>query len=28
VVERVEIQPDPADELLYYVRGRYRSLPL
>jgi flavin reductase (DIM6/NTAB) family NADH-FMN oxidoreductase RutF len=28
VVERVEIQPSPADELLCYVRGRYRSLPL
>jgi flavin reductase (DIM6/NTAB) family NADH-FMN oxidoreductase RutF len=28
VVERVEIQPDPADDLLCYVRGRYRSLPL
>jgi flavin reductase (DIM6/NTAB) family NADH-FMN oxidoreductase RutF len=28
VVERVEISPDPADELLCYVRGRYRSLPL
>jgi flavin reductase (DIM6/NTAB) family NADH-FMN oxidoreductase RutF len=26
VVERVEIQPDPADDLLCYVRGRYRSL--
>jgi flavin reductase (DIM6/NTAB) family NADH-FMN oxidoreductase RutF len=25
-VERVEIQPDPADDLLCYVRGRYRSL--
>lgn len=28
VVERVEIQADPADDLLCYVRGRYRSLPL
>jgi flavin reductase (DIM6/NTAB) family NADH-FMN oxidoreductase RutF len=28
VVERVEIQSDPADDLLCYVRGRYRSLPL
>jgi flavin reductase (DIM6/NTAB) family NADH-FMN oxidoreductase RutF len=27
VVERVEIQSDPADDLLCYVRGRYRSLP-
>lgn len=26
VVERVEIQADPADDLLCYVRGRYRSL--
>ena len=26
VVERVEIQPDAADDLLCYVRGRYRSL--
>ena len=25
VVEQVEIGPDPADELLDYVRGRYRS---
>jgi flavin reductase (DIM6/NTAB) family NADH-FMN oxidoreductase RutF len=25
-VERVEIQPDAADDLLCYVRGRYRSL--
>jgi hypothetical protein len=28
VVERVELQAEPTDELLYYVRGRYRSLPL
>jgi flavin reductase (DIM6/NTAB) family NADH-FMN oxidoreductase RutF len=28
VVERVEIQASPTDELLCYVRGRYRSLPL
>jgi flavin reductase (DIM6/NTAB) family NADH-FMN oxidoreductase RutF len=28
VVEHVEIQPNPADELLCYVRGRYRSLTL
>jgi flavin reductase (DIM6/NTAB) family NADH-FMN oxidoreductase RutF len=28
VIERVEIQTNPADELLCYVRGRYRSLPL
>lgn len=28
VVERVEISPESADELLCYVRGRYRSLPL
>ena len=28
LVERVEIQADPAEELLSYVRGRYRSLPL
>jgi flavin reductase (DIM6/NTAB) family NADH-FMN oxidoreductase RutF len=28
VVERVEIQANPADDLLCYVRGRYRSLPL
>ena len=28
MVERVEIQADPADELLCYVRGRYRSLTL
>ena len=28
VIERVEIQADPTDELLYYARGRYRSLPL
>jgi len=28
LVERVEIQADPAEELLCYVRGRYRSLPL
>jgi flavin reductase (DIM6/NTAB) family NADH-FMN oxidoreductase RutF len=28
VVERVEIQPDPADDLLCYVRGRYRSVSL
>ena len=28
VVERVEIQSDPVDDLLCYVRGRYRSLPL
>jgi len=27
-VERVEIPSDPADDLLSYVRGRYRSLPL
>jgi flavin reductase (DIM6/NTAB) family NADH-FMN oxidoreductase RutF len=26
VVERVEIQPDSADDLLCYVRGRYRSV--
>ena len=26
VVERVEIRANPADELLCYVRGRYRSL--
>jgi flavin reductase (DIM6/NTAB) family NADH-FMN oxidoreductase RutF len=26
VVERVEIQADPGDDLLCYVRGRYRSL--
>ena len=26
VVERVEIQANPADDLLCYVRGRYRSL--
>jgi flavin reductase (DIM6/NTAB) family NADH-FMN oxidoreductase RutF len=28
VVERVEIPSDPAEDLLCYVRGRYRSLPL
>jgi flavin reductase (DIM6/NTAB) family NADH-FMN oxidoreductase RutF len=28
VVERIEIQSDPADELLCYLRGRYRSIPL
>jgi hypothetical protein len=28
VVERVEIRSDPLDDLLCYVRGRYRSLPL
>ena len=28
VVERIELQPDPADDLLCYVRGRYRSLSL
>jgi flavin reductase (DIM6/NTAB) family NADH-FMN oxidoreductase RutF len=28
VVERVEIPSDPGDDLLCYVRGRYRSLPL
>jgi flavin reductase (DIM6/NTAB) family NADH-FMN oxidoreductase RutF len=28
VVEHVEIQSDPADDLLCYVRGRYRSLSL
>jgi flavin reductase (DIM6/NTAB) family NADH-FMN oxidoreductase RutF len=28
VVERVEIQSDPSDDVLCYVRGRYRSLPL
>ena len=28
VVERVEIQANPADELLCYVRGRYRSVAL
>ena len=28
VVERVEIPSEPADDLLCYVRGRYRSLPL
>jgi hypothetical protein len=28
VVERVEIQKNPADELLCYVHGRYRSLAL
>jgi flavin reductase (DIM6/NTAB) family NADH-FMN oxidoreductase RutF len=28
VVERVELQPDQADNLLCYVRGRYRSLSL
>jgi flavin reductase (DIM6/NTAB) family NADH-FMN oxidoreductase RutF len=28
VVERVEIQPPPTDDLLCYVRGRYRSLTL
>lgn len=28
IVERVEIQSDPLDDLLCYVRGRYRSLPL
>jgi flavin reductase (DIM6/NTAB) family NADH-FMN oxidoreductase RutF len=27
-VERVEIQSEPVDDLLCYVRGRYRSLPL
>jgi flavin reductase (DIM6/NTAB) family NADH-FMN oxidoreductase RutF len=27
-VERVEIQANPADDLLCYVRGRYRSLTL
>jgi flavin reductase (DIM6/NTAB) family NADH-FMN oxidoreductase RutF len=27
-VERVEIQVNPTDELLCYVRGRYRSLTL
>ena len=28
LVERVEIQANPADDLLCYVRGRYRSLTL
>jgi flavin reductase (DIM6/NTAB) family NADH-FMN oxidoreductase RutF len=28
VVEKVEIQSDPTDDVLCYVRGRYRSLPL
>ena len=28
VIERVEIPSDPGDDLLCYVRGRYRSLPL
>jgi flavin reductase (DIM6/NTAB) family NADH-FMN oxidoreductase RutF len=28
VVERVEIPSDPVDDLLCYVHGRYRSLPL
>ena len=28
VVERIEIRSDPDDELLYYLRGRYRSIPL
>ena len=28
VIERVEIQSDPTDDLLSYVRGRYRSLAL
>ena len=28
VVEQVEIQANPADDLLCYVRGRYRSLTL
>jgi flavin reductase (DIM6/NTAB) family NADH-FMN oxidoreductase RutF len=28
VVERVEIQANPADEVLCYVHGRYRSLAL
>jgi flavin reductase (DIM6/NTAB) family NADH-FMN oxidoreductase RutF len=28
VVERVEIQPDPTEDLLCYARGRYRSLTL
>ena len=28
VVERVEMPADPADDLLCYVRGRYRSLTL
>jgi flavin reductase (DIM6/NTAB) family NADH-FMN oxidoreductase RutF len=28
VVERVEIQPETADDLLCYVRGRYRSVSL
>jgi flavin reductase (DIM6/NTAB) family NADH-FMN oxidoreductase RutF len=28
VVERVELQTNPADELLCYVHGRYRSLAL
>jgi len=28
VVERIEIPSDPVDDLLCYVRGRYRSLPL
>jgi flavin reductase (DIM6/NTAB) family NADH-FMN oxidoreductase RutF len=28
VVERVEIQADPTEDLLCYVRGRYRSLTL
>ena len=28
VVERVEIPSDPAEELMCYARGRYRSLPL
>jgi hypothetical protein len=27
-VERVEIPANPTDELLCYVRGRYRSLAL
>jgi flavin reductase (DIM6/NTAB) family NADH-FMN oxidoreductase RutF len=28
VVERVEIKPDPTEDLLCYARGRYRSLTL
>jgi flavin reductase (DIM6/NTAB) family NADH-FMN oxidoreductase RutF len=28
VVERVEIPSEPAEELMCFVRGRYRSLPL
>lgn len=28
LVERVEIQPDPTEDLLCYARGRYRSLTL